>query len=185
MTHQNSSTADRMLQRPTVLTALGRIARSLTRNPHRAEDLRQDASLHLWQQLQRHPGHRWSWYLQGFHFHLLDELSHGSSIDSFKHHSLAIEISDEDNPDAQMRLKAMQTEHDPLSHICADDIFDRLRPHLTPTQQMVLRYLFDGFSGEQTAHHLGISHQAVTSIRRKIAHVALRLGISLTMLHNI
>ena len=184
MIHKNSSAADRMLQRPRVLAALARIARSLTSNLHRAEDFRQDASLHLWLQLQRRPGHRWSWYLQGCRFHLLNELRHGSSIDSFKHHSLAVEISDEDNQDAQVRLKTMQTQHDPLSCVCADDILARLWPHLTQTQQTVLLYLLDGFSVEETAHHLGISHQAVTNTRRRIAHLALHLGISLHMLHK-
>ena len=68
--------------------------------------------------------------------------------------------------------------------LTADDILARLWPHLTQTQQTVLLYLLDGFSVEETAHHLGISHQAVTNTRRRIAHLALHLGISLHMLHK-
>src|SRR5438034_9583195 len=100
MTRKKCSTADRMLQRPRAIAALGKIVRSLTRDVNLSEDFQQEASLHLWQELQRHPGHRWSWYLQGCHFHLMNEFRRGSSVDSLKRRCLC-DQSDAESMDAQ------------------------------------------------------------------------------------
>src|SRR5882724_4894353 len=176
MTRSSISTANRIVQRTRVRARLKQITHSVTSDSNLCEDLLQEAVIFLWQQLQRHPGQTWSWYLQGCRFHLRNELRRGSSIHSLKHRHLL------DRPDAENQDVAWETS-DPsteilLSSISADDIMAELSQHLDPTTRALLPYLAQGLGMREIAHLLGVSHPTIIRRCRKIASVALGIGIS-------
>jgi len=146
--------ADRIIQRSRVRATLRKIVGSLTRDLNILEDLLQDALLFLWKQLQRRPGQRWSWYLRGCRFRVMDLLQSGRSLDAFKRRSMALEIvgngfEDAEAQDAQS--ETVQTQDSPRSSVCARDTLRRLWPRITSIQKTVLLDLFCGLSSRETA----------------------------------
>ena len=167
--------ADRIIQRSRVRAILSRIARSVTRDPNIFEDLLQDALLFLWKQLQRWPGHRWSWYLKRCRFRIMDLLGSGRSLDAFKRRSMALEIVGNHLEDAQD--ETVQTQDSPLTSVCARDTLRRLWPRITSIQKTVLLCLFCGLSSRETARELHTSHQTIIYHRKQIVKAALAAGI--------
>lgn len=140
------------------------------------DDLLQEALIYLWRQEHEHPGHTRSWYVRGSQLHLRNLLRHGHSVDCARHRHTgrACPIDgDSDDPcpawsDGEGRI---------LSEVSARDIVDVLARALTPEDQRLLSSLVAGLSTREIAQRLRASHTAVNKRRRKIAGLALKLGI--------
>src|SRR5215467_13759846 len=63
---------------------LATLVRTITSNPCLAEELLQEALIHMWLAEMRRPGQTWSWYVQSCKFHLRHYLNSGRSVDSQK-----------------------------------------------------------------------------------------------------
>ena len=164
-----------------VRARLAKLVRALNSDPNLQDDLEQEASLHLWLQQQRSPGHTLSWYVQSCRFHIQDFLRSGKSMDSIKRRAKSAQIahhSPEGTEDIATEHDVLRTPHDPLSSICARDIFQQLSTRIAPIQKAVFIHLIYGHSVREIARELEISHQAITYHRRKIVAAAIGLGIS-------
>src|SRR6266478_6135455 len=72
------------LDQPATKEALLKIIRTITHHEALADDLLQEALIHLWMMETRRPDQTKSWYLQSCKYHLLHYLSAGRSVDSAK-----------------------------------------------------------------------------------------------------
>jgi len=156
---------------------LWRIVRQISRDIAAHEDLMQEALVHLWQQEVQRPAQTQSWYLQSCRFHLLNYLSRGRSVDSFKHRqdqcpsSEALEF-------AQSLSGHHRDTESPLDSVCALDIVELLSKELNAREQDILGYLAQGAGPREIAKKLRISHQSVSKHRQKLAALAIKMGIS-------
>lgn len=150
---------------------LWKIAASVVGNRSLQEDLFQEALIHFWVTQEQRPGQSLSWYLQSCRFHLLNHLNRGGSLDSLKRRHAGCPLSDVDEP-ADMSSSA------PDYNVSTNDIIEVLSDRLTPRDREILRYLSDGFGVREIAQKLELSHQAVSKRRRKIAIIAMDLGIT-------
>jgi DNA-directed RNA polymerase specialized sigma24 family protein len=152
------------------------MARQLAIDPALRDDLMQEALIHLWFREQSCPGQRPSWYLQSCRFHLRNYLRGGRSLDSPRHFRLRRPVpkADEEPIDAW---------HDSVSgtsilnQICAREMCSLLSQRLAPLERQILAGMSDGLGLREIAHRLGVSHTYVVKHRRRIASLALRLGI--------
>jgi DNA-directed RNA polymerase specialized sigma24 family protein len=140
------------------------------------EDLMQEALVHLWWKQLVCPGHRPSWYLKSCHFHLLDYLRNGRSVDSVKRSYLACELSG-DNGEDDCPCNHPIAEEVARSRASALDILAVLKRRLNRTERKVLDLIAEGWGVSEVAAKLRVSHQAVSKCWRKIAALARRLGI--------
>jgi DNA-directed RNA polymerase specialized sigma24 family protein len=155
--------------------ALRGIVHRLVKDSGSREDLMQVAMIHLWLLEERKPGQTKSWYLQSCKFHLQNRISSGRSIDSpkrqrsmvYSNHGDAFDTAiDDSRPDGSV-----------VGQVSARDMIVLLSNRLPPRDQAILGYLAEGFGARDIARRLRISHCAVVKHRRKIATIAIRLGI--------
>jgi DNA-directed RNA polymerase specialized sigma24 family protein len=155
---------------------LCRIVRRLTADASLGEDLLQEALLHLWLLEEQRPGQSRSWYLQGCKYHLQNYMSAGKSIDSPKRKQGKLVFSSDfaeiDDFVSEPQLEAMI-----FAQISARDIISQLSSRLTAFEQSVLFHLAEGLRAREIAARLNVSHTTVIKHRRKIAAVALKMGI--------
>ena len=135
----------------------------------------QEALVHLWLLEERRPGQRQSWYLQSCKFHLQNYITAGRSVDSPKRRSGKIAFNGDDYEGTQS--DAASRDSTVLTLASARDIFASLSCRLTPFEQAILTHLADGWGAREIAEQLEISHPTVIKYRRRIAAMALRLGI--------
>ena len=157
---------------------LASVIQRVTINRLAQEDLMQEALIHLWRQELQHPGQSQSWYIQNCRFFLLNLLTKDRSLDSFKRWQARCLL------DPQLELNddsadVLGSDETLFASVCAHDILDLLLRRIKPLDQLILRYLADGFTTYEIAQRLDISHQAVSKHRRSIAALANQLGISL------
>ena len=156
--------------------SLDRIIGCLTVDRSLRKDLRQEALVHLWRLEQEMPGQTISWYLQGCRLHLQHVLALGKSVDDLKRRSRRMEFvktvdgSDED-------VFEQVSAEDLLEQISAKDMTSLLIGRLAPRRGQVLRKLAEGFTTNEVSQQLGLSHQAVSKHRQRIATLAQQLGI--------
>jgi RNA polymerase sigma factor (sigma-70 family) len=160
---------------PTVRTRLVGIVNGLTGDRSLREDLTQEAMLHFWKMECERPGQTLSWYLQSCSFHLRHYLASGRSIDSSKRRSLQIEMPQD--ADLHDYMECRPDEHSILAQVEVHECIRLLPRFLTPREQAILRCLFEGLTTHEIASHLILSHPTVNKCRRKIAALAIRLGI--------
>ena len=157
---------------------LARVVRGLTSNPLLHEDLLQEAMIHLWQEESAHPGQSESWYLQNCRFYLINYLSSGRSLDSVKHWRGRCRLDADFDPSADIG-DGLPNDESVFTNVCAHDIMELLWHRTASVDHSILRDLAEGFGIQEIAQRLNISHQAVSKRRRKIAVLAMQLGIAL------
>jgi DNA-directed RNA polymerase specialized sigma24 family protein len=156
---------------------LSRIACRLTGDAALRQDLMQEALVHLWLLEARKPRQSRSWYLQSCKFHLQNYLVAGRSVDSLKRKRAQFCVSGDG---AELDEKYPASDHDGAAFavISARDILDLLCGRLTPFEQAVLYRLAEGRGAREIACDLKVSHPTIIKHRRKIAALAIRLGIA-------
>ena len=170
-------------EHPESRSTLLRVVATLTSDRWIQEDLLQEAVIHLWQLRNRRPGQSASWYFKSCQLHLLNLLRKGRSIDSLKHRRdriRLVEPATDDSSDSggfYELSRHFDSEESVFSQVSARDIFTSLCQWLEPPDQLILDHLADGLSAREIASRLRLSHTAVLKRQRKIASVALSLGL--------
>lgn len=155
---------------------LGRIIAHVSTDPACQDDLMQEGLIHLWQIEEQTPAQTLSWYLQSCRFRLRHYLAKGRSVDSWKRRQQRIAFSHQEDDEAGPPLPHTGNST-PMAETSARDMFRLLQQRLPALQQLVLACLADGLSSREVGLKLGVSHKTVINHRRKIATVALQLGI--------
>lgn len=154
---------------------LSRIVFRLSSDLAVRDDLMQEALVHLWLLEERRPGQRQSWYLQSCKFHLQNHLATGRSVDSPKRNAGKVAYSD-DEREGFFTVEG-HGENAVFGQVSARDIFTLLCGRLTPFEQSILNHLAEGRGAREIADRLDVTHPTVIKYRRKIASLAIRLGI--------
>lgn len=161
--------------------ALSVIAHRVTTDASQHDDLIQEASVHLWQRMERQPGQRRSWYLQSCFDHLRNFIRRGRSVDSFRRQQpvaagVGVVAGVDDRP---------ASDEDVVASVCAQDLVQELSKWLTPAERQTLLCLAEGMSLRETAVRLGTSHTTINKHRRKIEVLAVKLdGPRLASVHR-
>ncbi len=164
-------------------STLLRVVATLTSDRWIQEDLLQEAVIHLWQLKNRRPGQSASWYFKSCQLHLLNLLRKGRSIDSLKHRRDRVHLPEPATDDSSdgggyYELSGNSDSEDSVfAQVSARDILTSLCQLLDPPDQLILDQLADGLSVREIASRLRLSHTAVLKRQRKIASVALSLGL--------
>jgi DNA-directed RNA polymerase specialized sigma24 family protein len=162
-----------LIEEPAVRTALRRIVVRMEENPHLREDLWQEACIHFWFSEQQCPGQRLGWYLQRVQFHLRHLRTSGRSLDSPRHRGARVDSADRRDD----WLDALDLDEGVVSEVNAHDILCVLADRLGPIDQKILGALVDGLGICDIAEKLAVSHMFVVRHRRRIARLAIELGI--------
>ena len=155
---------------------LRQIVSRLTSNLTLREDLIQEASLHLWLRQKQRPGQTRSWYLQSCRFFLQNHLRNGRSLDSAKRAAGGCSVGEFEESGHQ-GVQRLQNADSIMQTVSAREILTALAKWLTPIERQVLQNLSEGWGVREISSHLKISHTSVIRHRRKIASLALSLGI--------
>jgi len=156
---------------------LDRIICRLTADPALKQDLRQESLIHLWLLEERRPGQSRSWYLQSCRFRLQNYLSAGKSVDSLKRQRAVVSFSANDfGFDGLVNESEWDTTA--FAQVSVRDIISQLSPRLSTFERSVLLHLADGLKAREIAARLNVSHPTVIKHRRRIAALAIKMGIS-------
>src|SRR6266498_3709358 len=155
---------------------LGKVVNRMTEDPFLREDLMQEAIIHFWKMENQKPGQTLSWYLQSCSFHMRHCLTSGRSVDSRKRRAFRIELpEDEELRDLLLRPMA---ENPVVAQVAAREIVQLLSRHMSLRERAVLQCLVQGLVGpREIARRLNLSHPTIIKCRRRIAALAIRLGI--------
>jgi len=170
-------------EHPETCSTLLRVVATLTSDRCIQEDLLQEAVIHLWQLKNRRPGQSASWYFKSCQLHLLNLLRKGRSIDSLKRRKDRIRLEDPVTDDASESGGLYElwgnsdSEESVFAQVSARDIFTSLCQWLDPPDRLILDQLADGLSAREIASRLQLSHTSVIKRQRKIASVAVSLGL--------
>lgn len=137
----------------------------------------QEALIHLWLLEEQRPGQTHSWYLQGCKFHLQHYLTAGRSIDSGKRRAGRVSLPEIAEDQCDLFGQA-ETEGSIVGLIHAREIIFLLSQRLTPQEKSILNCLADGLGAREIAVRLKVTHPTIIKYRRKIAKLALKLGVS-------
>ena len=160
-----------------------RVVATITPDRCLQEDLLQEAVIHFWQLNNRRPGQSPSWYFKSCHLYLLNLLRKGRSIDSLKHRKGRIGLLDpaaDDSSDGGGLTEIPgnpDSEDSVFGQVSARDILTSLYQWLDPPDRLILDHLADGLSVREIASRLQLSHTSVIKRQRKIASVAVSLGL--------
>ena len=136
----------------------------------------QEALIHLWLLEERRPAQSRSWYLQSCKFHLQNFIAAGRSVDSLKRMRGMVSLSDGDDHVEEL-ISDFYGESTTFAHVSARDIMMSLANRLAPFERSVLGYLGEGLHAREIALRLNVTHPTVIKHRRRIAALAIRLGI--------
>src|ERR1041385_4963343 len=155
---------------------LQRIVARLTADRALQDDLMQECLVRWWRIERDEPGRTRSWYLQNCRFHLLHWLASGRSLDSLKridgNNRVTIDgVSDEFPLDGSGMNGELPAE------VSANDLISALMCRLKPCESAVLRGLAEGLMLRDIALKLNLSYPTALKYRRKIAAMAIKLGI--------
>ncbi len=154
-----------------------RIVFNITTNQGLHDDLAQEAFVHLWLRETERPGQTESWYFQSCRFHLQNYLRCGRSVDSNRRYTnLCVSAELVADPDLCSEQDGAASDS-VVDQVSAREITALLEKSLTPLQRQVLECLAAGASVRETAARLKITHTSVMRYRRRIASLAMRLGI--------
>ena len=156
---------------------LRQIVFKVTANRACHDDLTQEVLIHLWLRETQCPGQTESWYLQSCRFFLQNHLRNGRSVDSHRHHhsrrptTAVVDESVEDSADESVAGGSVP------ALVGAREIVSLLDAWLTPLERQILTCLAEGFGVREIAARFDLSHTSVIRHRRRIAALALTLGI--------
>jgi DNA-directed RNA polymerase specialized sigma24 family protein len=140
------------------------------------EDLAQEALLHLWLREQQRPGQTQSWYFQSCRFFLQNFLRKGRSVDATRRHK-GVHWSAEENESPETFADSSASDSSVLALLSAREIVSMIAKWLAPLERQILIGLAEGFGVRELATRLNVSHTSVVRHRRRIAALALKLGI--------
>jgi len=178
--HQSSSVEQEqgvLTDKPAVRNALLRMVITLEDNFHDRKDLLQEALVYVRSSERQHPGQRLSWYLQGVRFYLHHFRTSGRSLDSPKHRGEQASFP-EDCDEWDNWRDGLELDEGIMSEINAHDIFFLLADRLEPTDQLILRGMFEGLRISEIADALHVPRGFVDRHRLRIAKLAVKLGIN-------
>ena len=158
-----------------VINSLGKIVNSLSHEAASRDDLMQEGLIHLWRSEQERPGQSTSWYLQGCRFRLQHYLCSGRSLDSGKRRGNQVIVGD-DHASTDL-FEDFQTAGVDFDEVSVRDLKKTISASLRPSECAVLDCLADGLHTADIARRLRLSCPTVTKYRRKIAHLATKLGM--------
>jgi len=157
--------------------SLRRIVAGITRDePALEDDAMQECRIRLWRLASEHPGQTKSWYLQSCRFHLQHWLASGRSVDSRKRANEDRRITI-DPADDQLPVDWYDTNGELIELVSAHDIVSTLTCRLEPRERAVLGGLAAGLVLREVAVELNLSYPTALKCRRRIAALAIRLGI--------
>jgi len=156
---------------PTNNLSLVKVVNRMTRDPFLREDLLQEATVHFWTMKRQRPRETLSWYLQSCVFHLRHYLAAGRSVDSLKRRAFRVEVAEEE--------ELFGADSCIIGQVEAREIVHQLSRALTPREQAILQCLAEGLGPREIACRLKFSHPVAIKCRRKIAELAVRMGIGL------
>jgi RNA polymerase sigma factor (sigma-70 family) len=151
--------------------SLVKVVNRMTRDPFLREDLLQEATVHFWTMKRQRPSETLSWYLQSCVFHLRHYLAAGRSVDSLKRRGLRVEMAEEE--------ELFGADSCIIGQVEAREIVHQLSRALSPREQAILQCLAEGLGPREIACRLKFSHPVAIKCRRKIAELAVRMGIGL------
>ena len=125
----------------------------------------------------KYPGQRLGWYLQSVNFYLHHLKTSGRSLDSPKHRRAQAAFAG-DCAGWRESLDILDFDEGIMSEVHARDILCVLVDRLKPIDQIILGELAEGLRVCEIAENLKVSHVFVVQHRRRIARVAINLGIS-------
>jgi DNA-binding CsgD family transcriptional regulator len=156
--------------------SLRRLVAGFTNDQMLQEDLLQECLLCLWRAQRDGPARTCSWYLQNCRFRIQHWLAAGRSLDSPKRARGDHRISINDSGEAVLTEQLNNGEI--FDSISCRDVIGTLGHHLTAKEQAVLRGLADGLVLREIAVQCEFSYPTALKYRRKIAALALKLGIA-------
>jgi len=156
---------------------LRRIVVTLAPDSALHDDLNQEGLIGLWRAEQQRPGRTRSWYLQSCKFHVQHYLAFGRSVDSPKRSNSAARVSLADTVEGVESADHCLTCNDVTDCVGFRDLVAVLSRHLTRRQQIVLQGLADGLCLREVASTFKLSYPTALKYRRRIAQVALKLGV--------
>lgn len=139
------------------------------------DDLFQEAVIDLWTQECKNPGQGLSYYLRGCWLNARNSLRLGRSIDSPKRSCNRQLLDAKRVPEAFHFPELVAT--DPFDMVVVDELLELIGLRLTPREREVLLLLADGMNDTEIARRLHLSRAGAAKRRRKIALVAMTLGI--------
>jgi DNA-binding CsgD family transcriptional regulator len=158
--------------------SLRRIVNGFTGDPTLQQDMLQECLVCLWKIESEKPGRTRSWYLQNCRFHVQHWLAAGRSLDSHKRalggNRVPLHGTEEDTA-----LDGYHTNGELFEAVSVRDLVSTLAPMLKPAERIVLRGLAEGLVLREIASRSGISYPTALKYRRRIAALALRLGVTL------
>jgi len=166
-----------LIDRQATRQVLRRIVFKITADRELHEDLNQEALLHLWLRETERPGQTESWYLQSCRFFLQNYLRNGRSVDSGKRpKTFCLSAGPDACPAAAPDAEGVARDS-VVALASAREIAALLLKGLPPLERKILSCLAEGAGVRETATRLKITHTSVIRYRRRIASLALRLGI--------
>jgi DNA-directed RNA polymerase specialized sigma24 family protein len=160
-------------------SSLRTIVNSITGDPAMQQDMLQECLVCLWRMEAQKPGRTRSWYLQNCRFHVQHWLAAGRSLDSNKRARGEARVSiDTAEGKAAVTGYDTDTDGDVFELISFNDVVATLRRHLRRHERLVLRGLAEGFMLGEVASRAGLSYPTALKYRRKIAALAVKLGIA-------
>lgn len=169
---------------PATRSALLRVVATVASDRCLREDLLQEALIHLWRLGSFRPEQSPSWYFKSCHLHLLNLLRKGRSVDAVKRRKGRISLPDADSngpgddADLDALLGAAPPAGSVVAQVCFRDMLASMYRWLDPPDRVILDLLVDGMSAREVAGRLRVSHTAVIKRQRKIASVAISLGLA-------
>jgi hypothetical protein len=149
---------------------------TLEDNFHIREDLLQEAWVHFWLTERQRPGQRLGWYLQNVRFHLRHLQVAGRSLDSPKRRAAQVVYSEHcDGWDRWSDIGGF--DEGIMSAVSAHDIMSLLLERLDSIDQSILGALVEEIGVRELAARLKVSHQCVIRARKRIAAIAIKLGV--------
>jgi DNA-directed RNA polymerase specialized sigma24 family protein len=155
---------------------LSRIVYRLSADAAARDDLMQEALLHLWLVEAKRPGQTRSWYLQSCKYQLQNYITAGKSVDSPKRKNGKLRLGTDDDA-IEAWLVDRPNEETVLALVSARDIFVQLSGQLTAFERSILNLLAEGLGAREIAARLKVTHPTIIKYRRRIAAMAMRLGI--------
>jgi len=166
-----------LIDDPRTRELLSRIVCRFTADPVLREDFMQEALIHLWLLEERRPAQRPSWYLQSCKFHLQNFITAGRSVDSLKRKRGTVSLSEDDDRIEEL-ISSLDGDSTTFALVSARDLITSLSCRLSPFERSILGYLGEGLRAREIAVRLNVTHPTVIKYRRRIAALAIRLGVA-------